>query len=454
MRILLIAPPCIYSGEYHNYMPPLGLLSIATCVRQQEIEVKVIDCKDPETTEAIEKIVDDYEPTIVGLSVMTTNYPEAVKISQLLKRKGIKIVYGGPHPSADWKGPLMRNYADVCVTGPGEDAFMRVIKGEDLDGIPGVAYKRGNELRYYPHIKSVNISLLPTPERTFLNLREYFTYIDSPVHGKVEANTLYTSMGCVHNCIYCIARNTCNWTRRLPEQVCDEIGYLNDINPKEGLFFCDLTFTVDKKWIYQFCGQMVKRGLNRYKWYVMGNVDLVDEGLLESMAEAGCIQVSYGFEVLDDRILRNIGKKQTVKEIERVVKMTSNAGLCPMAHFIVGLPGQTRETLFRELEVIKEWIVQYHFYPGDFYPMMIFPGTEIFRRGAHKYGGHDWLSEISGNFVFKNIPVYEEEMALDELLEISDYMNMECRRILKENTKIYNKTVKSRKSHGTSENES
>jgi len=171
---------------------------------------------------------------------------------------------------------------------------------------------------------------------------------------------------------------------------------------------------------------------------------VIDAPTLEAMRRAGCVLISYGAESLHDDLLAAIDKDQSFEQIERGVRLTHEAGITPMAHFIVGLPGQSERRLLEQMETIERWIEDYNFYPGDFYPMMVFPGTPLFE-SLPQWRAHNWIDTVSPGFIFPNVPIYTDLIPPPRALELSDVLNERCRRLLAAKSNIYNVTVRPRR---------
>lgn len=451
MRILLVQPACYHGDTIHHYMPPLGIAYLAAVLIESGFEeVKLIDFYSEDLWQDREKIILDYSPDIVGISSMTMNFPNAVKVAKFCKENlQCLVVYGGPHPTGAPESPLRDGYGDVSVMGYGEKSLLSLCrmyekKGKDFKQIPNIWFKndRGEIVKTFPE-PNFAIDEVPLPARKLLDMEYYPTYIDSPIYGRIDVNTINASRGCNFKCIFCTSRMFGHWEGRNPEGFCDEIELLEDEHPQKGLFFYDLLFTLDKKWVTTLCQEMIRRGLNRLKWYAMGRTNVVTRELLELMGEAGCVLLSYGVEGLVDETLKKIGKSQRFKDIEAAIRMTSEAGITPMGHFIVGLPGQKEEDLWEELKLIEEWIYKHKFYAGDFYPMMVLPGSKLYSDSS-EFHEHNWIDEISPDFVFKNIPIYANGIIpRKRLLELSDELNKRCRELLASRSSISN--IKARK---------
>jgi anaerobic magnesium-protoporphyrin IX monomethyl ester cyclase len=450
MRILLIQPAGFHGGAIHHYMPPLGIAMLAAVLRERGFaDVRIIDFRDSERWASREELIRAAAPDLIGITAMTPNFPAAAGVARFVRDElGVPVVYGGTHPSAAPENVLRFGCADAVIPGYAEKGFLRLCEtlrdGGRIAAAPGaVTLGPDGRVRANPPEPNFPLNEIPRPARDLLPMEEYATYIDSPAHGRIDANGIAASRGCAYRCRFCISGALGGWEGRDPALVCDEIESLIVNYPQPGLLFYDLLLTVSPEWVRALCGEMERRGLNRLKWYAMGRVTVVDAPTLEAMSRAGCVLISYGVESLVDAALRAIGKEQTFEQIERGIRLTHEAGITPMAHFIVGLPGQTERDVAAQMDVIERWIANYHFYPGDFYPMMVFPGTPLFE-SLPQWHSHNWIDTVSPGFIFPNVPLYTDLIPNERALELSDILNERCRKLLAESSNIYNINVRPR----------
>jgi radical SAM superfamily enzyme YgiQ (UPF0313 family) len=431
-------------------MPPLGIATLAAVLRENGFDdVQIIDFRTDERWARREALIRNAAPDVVGISSMTPNFPAGAEIARFCKSElAAPVVYGGAHPSGSPESVLRFGNADAVLAGYADRSFLELCRtlasGGRVEDAPGaITLLPDGAPRRNPEPPNFHIDEIPPPARDLLPMEEYTTYIDSPVYGRIDANGLSASRGCAYRCRFCISAAFAKWQGRRPDLVCGEIEWLMSNHPRPGLLFYDLLFTVSPEWVRALCGEMARRGLNKLKWYAMGRLTVVDAPTLEAMRAAGCVLLSYGVESLDDSALSAIDKDQTYEQIERGIRLTHEAGITPMAHFIVGLPGQTESDLFKELEIVERWIRDYHFYPGDFYPTMVFPGTPLFR-SLPQWRGHNWLDTVSPGFIFPNVPIYTDLIPPERALALSDELNERCRKLLAETSNIYNIKVRPR----------
>ena len=156
-------------------------------------------------------------------------------------------------------------------------------------------------------------------------------------------------------------------------RVVDELEYLNSLNFHQ-INIADDLFTANKKHCLAVCNEIIRRGLT-LKWTSFARVDTVSKDLLATMKSAGCEAVSFGIESANPDILKTIQKGITLPQVVNAVKMCQQVGIIPYASFILGLPGETPQTIKDTLdfgERLKEQGMLY-----GFHLLAPFPGTEI-----------------------------------------------------------------------------
>ena len=164
------------------------------------------------------------------------------------------------------------------------------------------------------------------------------------------AETL-TDYGCPFHCTFCFSgelgyrtRNLDNWLR--------EVQYYRSLNIKE-LRFKDLTFGCRRKHHMEVCDIMLSENLGM-SWSCLSRVDVLNEEILEKMAASGCHTIQLGVENADSGILKTVKKGITREKTFEVFSLCRQYNIRTLAHFIIGLPGETRESAMETLELAKE----------------------------------------------------------------------------------------------------
>ena len=381
MRVLLINP---YYPISETPSPPLGLSYLAGALSAAGIEVKILDLVVfPYSRSGLQKLIETFKPAMVGLTAVTMTFNDAMTVVKDVKGidSDLTTVMGGPHVSFCARETLVDNpELDIIAIGEGERTIVdlcRAVENDlDLAEVRGIAYRRGDDiLRTDPAEPIKNLDDLPLPDRKLLPLGRYRA-LNLPI-------SMTTSRGCPFKCIFCVGRKMvgARVRYRSPEKVVDELQYLNGLNFHQ-INIADDLFTANKDHCLGVCDEIIKRDL-KLAWTSFARVDTVSEDVLGKMKAAGCSAVSFGIESADPQILRTIKKGITRDQVEAAVGMCRKAGITPYASFILGLPGETPDTIKATMnfgEHLKRLGLAY-----GFHLLAPFPGTEV-REQSDQYG--------------------------------------------------------------------
>jgi len=386
MKVLLIQPPYPFS-EFPK--PSSALMFLGTYLRQQGVEVEVLDLLS--TRYSLKKIEDclaRFQPDIVGATSVTLNFPVAAKTLQYCKALAPQatVIMGGPHVTFTAEETL-REFpeVDIIVRGEGEETLqelaLAVEAGESLEKVKGLTFRRKGmilQTEDRPFIK--NLDLLPLPDRTLFPISRYLAM-------RVPASVL-SSRGCPMNCSFCLGYRMIGRQGRFrnPLRVVDEIESAHRLGFDEVCIDDDL-FTRNRRHVLTICDEIGRRGL-KFQMYIFARVDTVDQVLLRKLKEAGCAMICFGLESGNQRILDRANKRTTLEKARLAVQLSKDAGISPFGSFILGLPGETRETMEETISFAQSLGI-----PHGFHLLSPFPGTRIRERAA-EYGlkilTNDW----------------------------------------------------------------
>jgi len=383
MRVLLINP---FYPISETPSPPLGLAYLAASLERAGIEVKILDfVVYPYSRQILAAELDAFAPHLAGVTAVTMTVDHAAQIVRDIKKSHPEIltVMGGPHVSmraAETLADLPE--LDLVVIGEGDDTIGELVraadKGHAWESVPGLVYRENGRIRATP-VKPylVDVRALPFPARHLLPLGRYRA-LNMPV-------SITTSRGCPFQCIFCVGRKMVGARVRYrdPVAVADELEYLKSLNFKQ-INIADDLFTASRKHCLGVCEEIIRRGL-AIQWSSFARVDTVSYELLAKMKAAGCAAVSFGVETADPEILKIIKKGITLDQVVAAVEASVQAGVLPHVSFILGLPGETPDTIARTRafgESLKAMGASY-----GFHLLAPFPGTEI-RERAEELGIH------------------------------------------------------------------
>lgn len=373
MRFLLINPFCpIAEGP----TPPLGVAFLAAALESADMDVKVLDfAVTPYSQKRLEDVMLSFQPDIVGCTSVTMTFPDAIQIIGDAKQisKEVLTVMGGPHVSFCAERTFQQYpELDLIVIGEGEETIVelaRKAKGDrDWSQVRGIAYRENEKTCFTPNRPLLDVNSLPAPARHLLPLGRY--------RALNTAISMTTSRGCPCRCIFCVGRKMvgAKVRYRLPELVVDELAYLSTLGFPQ-INIADDLFTARKNHCIAICDEILNRDL-KVKWTSFARVDTVSPEVLQKMRAAGCTTISFGVESANAEILKRVKKGITPEKVVNAIRMCVDAGIDPHASFILGLPGETPQTL-RETQDFGT-IIHENGGSYGFHLLAPFPGTAIY----------------------------------------------------------------------------
>jgi len=393
MNVLFLVPNYLVRDDFGDPTdPPIGVVSIAAVLEQGGYEVAVIDAN-------AENLNDDqviarigiFLPDVVGISC---NYAplhnSTLEIARRIKAEvPCLVVVGGNHATA-MADFLMKasTSIDVIVRGEGEVIFPRLLetlgRHEPLDTVRGLTFRNADKIVCTQDAElGPNLDEFPLPAYHLLPMNIYNRY------------NIISSRGCPFDCSYC-ASNTIFGRKvryRSPAAVAQEIEHLMHTYGKKHFWFSDDTFTSNPAYTHLLLDELISRRLE-ISWSCLTRVNRVDAGLLKKMKLSGCAYISYGIESGSQEMLKKIGKNLTCEEILSALELTHQAGIRQYGFFIVGFPGETRETIMDSYKLIYRSRLD-----GAAFNILIpLPGTRIMHELKSK--GLLKLEEIKWDYLF------------------------------------------------------
>jgi len=398
MKIALVFPPFYLQSLYN--LPPLGLLNLATVLREAGHAVEVLDLvlalrlrtlsPGPIIYADSARMILKNEPEMVCFSVQCATFPAVVRISEELKRirPEIKIVAGGHDVSFVAEKTIERfPWIDAVVRGEGEATLPELVSafssGESGEGIRGVTWRRGRDVVCNPDRRLIrNLDDIPLPDYGFVpDLRTYRDACGIPRSIAI----VEVGRGCPHSCVYC--SESVMWRRRTRtfsiDRISREMRRLRDESGAECFLLAYDQFTADRRFVEDFCRRMIDDDLNDTPWYCISRLDSMDVPLLRLMREAGCESMCYGIDSGSKRTLAFIGKRIDENILYRRVRETTEEGMVPTLSFVIGFPEEEREDIDKTLTLALRTGIQGNSNPLIQMPTVL-PGTELYKRYADR----------------------------------------------------------------------
>ncbi len=379
MKILLIEP----NIERFALIPTMSLTTLKGFINEKtKHEAKIVDLvfhKKVWKKYLVEKIREE-KPDLIGLSVLSFNYTEALKIARLVKENfDIKIIFGGIHVILSSEEVIQQDVVDIICTGEGEEVLKELLdKKLDCEGIKGIWYKKNGKIIKNKTRKLIeDFDTIAFPDFEDFELDRYFVIN----HNHIP---VMTSRGCPYNCNYCSnhalrKKLEGKYVRfRSVDNVMEEI----DLRVKQYygkgfkyLYLFDDTFILYKNFVYEFCEKFKEKGFHKFlRWTANVRANLVTDEIIKTMKSAGCYEVRMGVESGNDYILNTVYKRNmTKKQLMNAFRIVKRHGLQLRLDFIIGAPYETIDMMEESIEFAKQSGGDRIFF-SKLYPL---PGTEI-----------------------------------------------------------------------------
>ena len=353
MKILLIQPKrrvrYHYLNKYKAFIPPLTLPVLAG-LTPKDIYVELCD-------ESIDEVNFNTDADLIGITGITSQINRGYEIADIFKKRGKKVVMGGIHVSA--MPHEAKNHADSIVIGEAEDLWERII--ED--------FRNGCLKEEYKADTYTDFNKKVIPRYDLLKLDRY----RSSTGTKIPRLPLQATRGCPFSCKFCSV--TKFWGPKIRtkplENVEKELLHIRSLGTNR-IFFTDDNFIANINYTKSLIELLKKQN---FSWLCQVSTNIFQyEDLIVDMGKAGCSMVYMGIESFSEENLNNINKKfNKITDYEKLFSLFNKCNIRVTASMIIGLDGDTRETLEKMVRLLIRLKVSY----AQFYLLMLLPGTQI-----------------------------------------------------------------------------
>ena len=361
-------------------------LSYAAAVVEQEHEIRLVDApawewgRDDVTQDAVR-----FDPDLIVLDSSFPSLNNDISVAESLKKHlDCKIVLVGP-PASQFPDEILKSGVDIVARWEYDFTISEIAdtisEGGSMEGVEGISYREDGIVKHNPDrpfTSSEDLDNIPFVSKAYkkhLNIKDYF--LGSSLYPEVQ---IFTGRGCPFRCTFCSWPQTLmgrKYRVRSTSNLLDELEWIQDNLDVKEVFFEDDTFTISEKRVLEFCRGYKDRGLD-VTWACNARVSL-DYETMREMKNAHCRLMIAGYESGSDEILTNVKKGSTVDEAREFARNARKSGLLVHGDFIIGLPGETKETMEMTRKLIKE-------VRADILQVSVaspFPGTEFY----------DWCKE-------------------------------------------------------------
>ncbi|HOB90270.1 MAG TPA: radical SAM protein [Candidatus Colwellbacteria bacterium] len=416
---------------WSSLWPPVSLAYIAAILREDGHEVKAFDCIASETDKDIFFRESNGSPRIAVVNTSTPTIESDLEFARDFKKKfpEATVIVFGTHPSA-LPNECLDSGADIAVIGEPENSIRiisrSIVSGseEELDRASFAKKNPDGSISIFSgNAFSDCLDKMPFPAWDLFDLSKYL------MPGKDLAPrkflTITPSRGCPHNCSFCNAGSYYGKKPRFrdPDRVVDEIERnIREFGIKDFLIWTE-SFTMNPEFAEKICDGIINRGL-KVNWVCNSRTDAASLPLFEKMKQAGCWMISFGVESGEQKILDLAKKSASVIDSEKAINLAKKAGLLTVSHVIIGLPGETRESVKKTWELLDRTKPDF----AQFYCAVPFPGSRLYEEARR----NNWIKQGSEFVDFEqmksvmDLPTMkaEETMRLKNQSYLRYYLNV------------------------------
>ena len=373
MKITLIYPGIaqIGFGSFGRGTPTTNLMNLgmgylAACIKANGGHtVDLIDLRKLKGWDDFKRDLKERSPDIVGIYTNTVNFDFAMKCAEIAHGQGLTVLAGGPHATLDPRALLDTGHVNHVISGEGERSIVDVLDRLNR-GLPVEAVVNG--------IAVDDLDSLPFPDRDLFDL-EGALKLPGIFPFPPRYVGVLASRGCSFNCSFCQPLERLIFGKKIKfrsvDNILREIRFLKDRYRADFIMFQDDQLTQNKKWLLDLCAELKTAGI---RWGALARVDTVDEQILASMKDSGCVVLQFGFESGSQRILDFLRKKATVEEARTAARLCRDHKILIFANYMMGIPTETPEDLEATYRLLKEINPEIH--AGSYFSPI--PGSDIY----------------------------------------------------------------------------
>lgn len=372
MNIILINPrPRIW---IKSTTLPLGIAYIASYIREKGYSVQIVDLNiSPHETIP--------QADVYGITSTTSLIMQAYDLAAELKKRGGTVVLGGPHPTCLPHEALEHEAVDYVVRGEGEIAFYELLeaikKSGGFEAIEGLSYKKdGTIIHNTERAFLKELDILPYPAYDLFGDLKRYSHPQPLIGWRKPVVNIMTSRGCPFNCHFCYKGTFGrNWRARSPQNILGEWEMLIKKYRVKELSVQDDCFNLKPERAIELSNLIVENKLT-IPWTLPNGMraDYITEDLIVAMKHAGMYRTAVGVETGNQSVMDDIGKGETLEDIENAFKILKKHKIQTIAFFVMGNPKDTEETLEETIAFAKKLSPTF----AQFSMATPFPGTRLY----------------------------------------------------------------------------
>ncbi|HXO21659.1 MAG TPA: radical SAM protein [Thermoanaerobaculia bacterium] len=338
--------------------PTLGLLYISSYLRRAGFAVEIFDTTFARRDELFARFAAG--PGVVGVYTNLMTRRPVLAVLAAAKVHGWTVVLGGPE-AANYPAEYLARGADVVVAGEGEATMAELLPAlaargpHRLHGVAGTIFRdEAGEIVENPERAQIpDLDSLPWPDRGQIDQARYVD-VWRRHHGMGSVN-LITARGCPYRCRWC-SHAVFGFThrRRTPQNTADEVAHIVEAYQPDQLWYADDVFTIHHRWLFEFAGELKRRGLKKPFETISRADRMMKDEVLETLADMGCYRVWIGSESGSQRILDAMERGVTVEQVQWATHAARRHGIEVGMFLMWGYDGETLEDIEATIDHVKK----------------------------------------------------------------------------------------------------
>lgn len=403
MRVALINPRFRLPIDTRT-TPHLGLAYLGAVSQQRGDTVRIFDADVEE--QPVAEFALDFKPDLVGITANTPQVKQAWRTAKAIREVwDVPVVMGGPHPSVASEGldyeSAEQPGVDIVVRGEGEAVWLEISNrvedfkrhspdksvaalmapdGHLWEDMLGITFKTsdGQLFRNMDAKPIADLDSLPWPAYNLFRMDRYTNLQPATDHiDGARSFSILTSRGCPYRCTFCSQSiMPIKWRARTPENVIEEWRHLvRDLGAQE-IGVLDDSANIRKDRLFTMADMIIAEQMNHVPWIFVNGIraNLAEKPLMLKLKQAGLRRTAFGVETGNAEILKTIDKNIDHDTIRAAFKVCKEVGLETIGFFIIGLPGETRETMQDTIN----FAIELDPLIANFSMMTPYPGTKVY----------------------------------------------------------------------------
>jgi len=434
-KVLLVRAPNLYKSEQWKKQgvlrTPTNLALLASYIREcgrYDPEILDFELEDSTTPQEVAISIVAKKAKIIGFTTLTPRFPTILKITQEIKKisKDLVTIVGGPHITGR---PQDCQYIsiDYGVTGEGEPAILDLLNALTSSGnvsnVPNIVHKLFGKLIINPKRHFIrDLDSLPFPAWDLLDMKQYK---DPPFFQEKSHAGVFTSRGCPYDCTFCASKVT--WERKVRyrsiDNVIAELTELKSAFGTSNIYFYDDHIATKRDRATDLLERVKNLGI---KYQLQLRADSVTPKLALLLKQSGCLSAAIGVEAGDEFMLKSIRKRETKNQIRKAVRTLREAEVPTLTSYIIGLPGDTHETIQKTLDFARELNTD----QMKFMLLTPVPGTEVYQMAVERgLLNPDDLEQMEKSTFYDTTAINLSNVSTEDLIRYQDiaYTELEKR---------------------------